>query len=178
MASVSKVQAYLSYWFQLGKPVIFEKDQAECLPTSIFQGTEYSQAFQRCWQKIMQQPAHCFLRGTDESIAKLLSDEWEIVGCSRCPMPLPMPVRGIKLSPCPCADLPTWPNEEVPQPRVAIHNSDHLDDIRQRLSDRDQANRDRLQCTYLHSPNLPLESDKSLETIVKRLQAQRAPDGQ
>lgn len=178
MASVHKVQFYLSYWFQLGKPVVFEKSQTECLPSPVFRGTKYSEAFEQCWQKINHQPSQCFLRGTNESVADLLSDKWDIVSCARCPMPLPMPVRGIKLSPCPCADLPTWPNSEVPQPRSGVCTSTHLDDIRQRLHDLAQQDRDRLQFTYSHSPNLPTGHEDRLRAIAKTLREKPVPDAQ
>ena len=136
MASVQKVQSYLAYWFQLGKPVVFPHSQTQCLPSPIFQGSQLSGAFQHCWQTILQNSADSFLRGTDESIADLLSDEWDIVDCARCVMPLPMLVHGIKSSPCPCGDLDSWPNSEVPQPRAGVCSSQQLDDIRQRLGDR------------------------------------------
>lgn len=133
MASVQKVQSYLAYWFQLGKPVVFEKMQTTCLPHPIFQGGHFSSSFEQCWQTVMQSPANCHLRGTDESIADLLSDAWEIESCARCPMPLPTLVRGIKQSPCPCVDLPSWPSNEVPEPRLGVSTPQHLDTIRQRL---------------------------------------------
>lgn len=163
MASVQKVQSYLAYWFQLGKPLIFEKTQTECLPQPIFQGNQLSEAFEQCWQKVSQHPAKCHLRGTDESIADLLSDEWEIVGCARCPMPFPALVRGIKVSPCPCADLPSWPNDEIPQPRSAVNDTGRLANLRQRLDNRLQEDRDRLQNLYRQSPTFPQ---------VKRVQPQ------
>ncbi len=133
MASLQKVQTYLAYWFQLGKPIILQHRNTRCLPMPLFQGTKFSTAFNSCWQQIMECPEQSFLRGTDESIADLLSDEWEIEGCARCTMPLPMPVRIIKASPCPCADLPSWPNETVPTPRPAVCSHTHLDNLRGRL---------------------------------------------
>ncbi|MGD1944423.1 MAG: hypothetical protein ACFB0G_24260 [Leptolyngbyaceae cyanobacterium] len=136
MASAQKVQSYLAYWFQLGKPVVFQRSQTQCLPSPIFQGSQLSGSFQNCWQRIMQNAADCCLSGTDESIAELLSDAWEITDCSRCVMPLPLLVHGIKSSPCPCADLSSWPNSEVPQPRTGVSSNQQLDDIRQRLGDR------------------------------------------
>jgi len=175
MASVQKVQSYLSYWFQLGKPVVFEKSGDKCLPSPIFQGNRYSRSFEQCWQKIMQNPSQCFLSGTNESIADLMSDDYEIVGCARCPMPLPMPVRGIKLSPCPCADLPSWPNSDIPQPRDGVCSFEQLQNIHQRL-DGAETERDRLQAAYSKSPTLPSSEDERLRAIAKRLQAKQAPD--
>ncbi|MDB9527292.1 hypothetical protein PN498_14930 [Oscillatoria sp. CS-180] len=136
MASVQKVQSYLAYWFQLGKPVVFEKTQATRLPSPVFRGADFSNSFEQCWQAIMQTPDTCYLKGTDESIADLLSDEWDVNSCARCSMPLPEIVRGIKHSPCPCADLPSWPNTDIPEPRAGVDTTQHLDEIRQRLSGR------------------------------------------
>jgi hypothetical protein len=126
----------------------------------------------------MADSAECHLSGTSETIANLLSDEWEIVGCARCPMPLPMPIRGVKLSPCPCADLPLWPNAEIPQPRTGVCTTHHLNHLRQRLDERSQADRDRLQATYLHSPPLPQPSSDQLQAIAKRLQERSVRDAQ
>ncbi|HEY9887986.1 MAG TPA: hypothetical protein V6D02_06255 [Candidatus Obscuribacterales bacterium] len=164
MASVQKVQTYLAYWFQLGKPVVFEKSQTQCLPTPIFEGHRLSLAFEQCWQRILAHAPECFLSGTNESIADLLTDAWEIDGCSRCTMPVPLLVQGIKLSPCPCADLPSWPNDEVPQPREAVCSTHHLTSIRERLNERSQPDRDRLQSAYHHSPNLPGATAKAFGT--------------
>jgi hypothetical protein len=176
MASVQKVQAYLAYWFQLGKPVVFATSEAQCLPEPIFQNNHFSLAFEQCWQKIMQSPDDCYLKGTDESIATLLTDEWEIVGCARCPMPQPMPVRGIKLSPCPCSDMPSWPNDEIPQPRSGVCTSTHLDSIRERLQASNQRNRDRLQSVYHDSPNLPPLSSEWVQSQILRQPEKPFPD--
>jgi len=181
MASVQKVQSYLSYWFQLGKPVLFEHDSSQCLPVPIFQDTEYSPAFQQCWGRIMQHPSECFLRGTDESVADLLSEEWEIVGCARCPMPMPMPVRGIKVAPCPCADLPSWPNSEMPHPRDGVCTHEQLGNLQQRLNARFQHDSDRLQSAYHHSPDLPKAANsetRTLNMITQTLREKSAPDAQ
>ena len=158
MASAQKVQAYLAYWFQLGKPIILQHHDTQCLPAPVFQGSGFSLAFLDCWQQIMENPKQSFLKGTDESIATLLTDEWDIEGCARCTMPLPMPVRGIKVSPCPCADLPSWPNETMPSPRTAVCSHAHLDNLRSRLDqsteDHLSDDRDRLQTAFAHSPTL------------------------
>jgi len=155
MASAQKVKTYLAYWFQLGKPVVFHNSQAEYLPCPIFQGTEFSPAFERCWQRILQRASECYLQGTDETIAALLSDEWDIAACARCPMPRPLPVRQIFTGPCPCSDLPAWPNDEVPSPRMGVSSHDHLDSIRERLVNHDQTDRDRIQSAYFRSPSFP-----------------------
>ena len=162
MASVQKVQSYLSYWFQLGKPVVCGKSQGECLPEPIFHGSQYSMAFEQCWQKIIQSPADFYLRGTDESIADLLSDEWDIVSCARCPMPMPMPVRGIRDSPCPCADLPSWPNDEIPQPRPPVCTANYLNKMRRRLDDRLGQEQEHLHMAYTSGFALAGSSDRTV----------------
>jgi hypothetical protein len=175
MTSPEKVQAYLAYWFQLGKPVIAQSSHRYCLPTPIFQGGHYSFAFQQCWQRILQNPAEYYLSGTDETIAALLSDEWDIVSCARCPMPVPVPVRGIKQSPCPCADLSSWPNDQVPMPRSGIDTSEQLNTIRQRLTTPSEGLRDRLKSLYQGSPNLP-QSPLSPPAASKTPPIAPAPD--
>ena len=157
MASVSQVRTYLAYWFQLGKPVVFNRSQTQCLPYPIFQGTCLSPAFEQCWQKITRNTADCYLQGTDQTIADLLATEWEITECARCSMPVPMPVCIINSSACPCNDLPNWPNDEIPQPRMGVSNESRLEDIRKRLSIA-EATRDRLQFTYELSPGLPSQT--------------------
>lgn len=134
MASVSQVQAYLAYWFQLGKPVVFNNGKSECLPVPIFQGNQFSQNFEQCWQQVMQAPAKCHLQGTDQTVEDLLATEWEVVACARCEMPVPMQVRMVNSSVCPCSDLPSWPNDELPQPRMGVDSQDRLKSMRDRLS--------------------------------------------
>lgn len=161
MASVQEVQSFLAYWFQLGKPLILKHEERECLPTPIFSGDQFSWAFQQCWQSIMEHPEDSFLRGVDESIADLLRDDWEIQGCARCTMPLPLPVRGIKVSPCPCADLSSWPNEDMPKPRQGVCTQSYLKDIQQRLGQRSSAEQERLQTLVgLHSRPFDQHTDE------------------
>ena len=166
MASVSQVQAYLAYWFQLGKPVVFHKSQAQCLPSPVFQGSQFSPAFDQCWQRISQHPADCHLQGTDQTIAELLAGEWDITECARCEMPIPMSVQIVETSTCPCNDLPTWPNDEVPKPRMGVNDNNHLQGIRKRLL-ASSAKRDRLQSTYEHSPNLPQPAIDNSESTTQ-----------
>ncbi|MEM9003418.1 MAG: hypothetical protein AAGE59_07830 [Cyanobacteria bacterium P01_F01_bin.86] len=163
MASVSQVQAYLAYWFQLGKPIIFHKSQTQCLPSPIFQGNQFSEAFQECWQQVAQDTSDCHLQGTDQTIADLLAGEWDITECARCEMPVPMPVRLVDSSACPCNDMPTWPNDEIPQPRMGVDNGHHLQGIRDRLLGA-SGERDRLQSVYEDSPNLPQPVDEQPQT--------------
>lgn len=176
MASAQQVQSFLAYWFQLGKPVVLQHREVQMLPTPVFEDGVLSSAFQDCWQQIMERPEKCFLRGTDESIAELLSEEWDIEACARCTMPLPLPVRGVKSSACPCIDLPSWPNEEVPPPRSAICTNTRLDNIRQRLEGEPADDRDRLQATFTQSPNLYRESRLPVDSELKMPSEQPALD--
>lgn len=154
MASVDQVRTYLAYWFQLGKPVIFHRQQIECLPDPIFQNNQFSIAFEQCWQRIEKDTADCHLRGTDQTVADLLAADWDIIGCARCEMPIPMPINAVSDGPCPCYDLPSWPNDEIPQPRMAVDTHHHLGCLRDRLYNTG-AERDRLQSVYANSPDLP-----------------------
>lgn len=136
MASPSEVKKYLAHWFQLGKGVMSDKDNSLYLPTSIIQGDRYSKEFEQCWQAIMQRdPRTLYLRGTQQSVADLLSPAWEIVGCARCGMPVPLPQTQVPMNPCTCDDLPNWPNEELPRPRLPVNSHDHLEKLRSRLQE-------------------------------------------
>lgn len=119
MADTLDIKRYLAYWFQLGKSVALQKSDRLILPKVVSVGGEYSGEFERCWEEIVAEDlANCFLDGSPVSLAELSSGEWEIVGCARCQMPVPLPIG--KLSPefCPCHDLPTWPNTTLPFPRT------------------------------------------------------------
>lgn len=137
MASQDCIREYLAYWFQLGKAVWVEKSQTRCQPTPIFQGNRYSDQFEACWQLIMAANGEdCYLEGTDETIADLLGPQWEITACARCEMPVPMSTAGRppQSSACPCADLSSWPNNDIPKPRSAVDTDSRLGSIRDRLN--------------------------------------------
>lgn len=102
MASAQEVRQYLAYWFQLGKRVVIRNGQESLLPQPVFQGDRYSQAFENCWQ-ILTSPesGDCYLDGTQETIAELLTSEWVINPCARCTMPIPVRDRAMfPASPC------------------------------------------------------------------------------
>lgn len=127
MASQADVKKYLAYWFQLGKKVIAERSQETYAPDPVIEGDHYSSAFEQCWQDIVNKDGKgYYLEGTDETIAELLSSEWLVTQCARCDMPVPIPERQTTLNLCPCNDLPSWPNEELPQPRSPINSNNHL----------------------------------------------------
>lgn len=145
MASEHQVRQYLAYWFQLGKKVVIGNGQEILLPKPVFNGERYSSEFEECWQKITApESGDCNLEGTDQTIAELLTSAWELVMCSRCTMPVPLPTQGMPPEACPCFDLPNWPNNEVPKPREAVNTQKQLNSIRGRLiRANSQANEDK-----------------------------------
>ncbi len=135
MASTQQVKNYLAYWFLLGKKVILPRQQDAVCPSLVFEGETYSPEFERFWQKVSS-PAHqeAYLEGTSQTIAQLLSSQWEIVDCAKCQMPIPMVTMGIQSSDCPCCDLDTWPNSELPKPRFPVNSQNQINRIRERLN--------------------------------------------
>ncbi|MGF1517164.1 MAG: hypothetical protein ACFCVB_05080 [Nodosilinea sp.] len=135
MASQAQVREYLAHWFQLGKPVVLAEHRGGCLPSPIFQNGRYSRSFEDCWHQIMVTSGQdCYLQGTTQSIAAMLSPAWDLVACSRCDMPIAMPTAGTMTDLCPCNDLMSWPNTEVPRPRPAVDDQRHLAELQQRLN--------------------------------------------
>lgn len=134
MASQDQVKQYLAYWFQLGKKVLIKNGQEALLPQPVIQGNRYSTEFEECWQQLVSPTSKdCYLEGTQQTIAELLSPAWEINPCARCEMPVPVPNLGMPALTCPCIDLPTWPDTEMPQPRSPINTQSQLIQIRDRL---------------------------------------------
>ena len=134
MASNSDVKKYIAHWFQLGKSVMDEANDSVYLPKSIIQGDRYSDEFENCWQTLMQaNHQKLYLRGTEQSLADLLSPAWEITSCFRCDMPIPIHDRQLPSTPCTCDDLSNWPNEELPRPRSPVNSQAHLERLRSRL---------------------------------------------
>jgi hypothetical protein len=134
MASSQQVRQYLAYWFQLGKGVVLGQGRETILPRSVLAGSAYSSEFEACWQKLlMPEAGDCYLEGTQQTIAELLTPAWEIDPCARCAMPVPLKTVGLTELDCPCGDLPTWPNTEIPQPRSPLSSQDQLAKIRDRL---------------------------------------------
>lgn len=134
MATIQEVKQYLAYWFQLGKKVMTGNGKSCFLPKSIIEGDRYSQEFETAWQQIISPDSgDCYLEGTQETIAQLLTPTWEISNCARCTMPIPMRNLGMPPELCPCSDLSTWPNSELPPPREPINSQEQLISIRDRL---------------------------------------------
>ena len=135
MASPEEVKAYLAHWFQLGKKVKSDSGHLSYQPAKVIQGEHFSPEFEDCWAAIMVAEGKAlYLEGTDQTIAELLSSEWEVMSCSRCDMPVPIPQKEIKSRSCPCNDLPDWPNEEIPRPRLPVNRLHHLEKMTARLA--------------------------------------------
>lgn len=134
MASEEHVKRYLGYWFQLGKKVLIRNGQAAVLPEPLIVGDHYSQEFESLWQQLLSPDSgDCYLEGTEQTIAELLTPKWSVTACARCEMPVPLEDMGMPPELCPCNDLPTWPNPELPAPRSPISTQDRLRNIRDRL---------------------------------------------
>jgi hypothetical protein len=134
MASQEQVKQYLSYWLQLGKRLILSNGQS-VLPQPVIAGNHYSPEFEAYWQQVLAvEGKNCYLEGTLQTIHELLSGQWEVEGCARCGMPVPMVSIGVQPAGCPCFDLPTWPNTDLPQPRSPIDSRSQLERLRARLS--------------------------------------------
>jgi hypothetical protein len=113
---------------------VIDNGQTALLPEPVIQGDRYSQEFEDCWQLVRApESGDCHLEGTHQTIAELLSPAWDVMGCARCSMPVPMLTVGTPDLECPCIDLPTWPNLEVPMPRAPISSQSRLIEIRDRL---------------------------------------------
>ncbi len=135
MASQYQVKQYLAHWFQLGKKVVLHNGQATRLPQPVIQMEQYSPEFEACWQEILTgQLGDCYLEGTEQTITELLSSAWEIDYCARCQMPIPMHTRGMPPNCCPCFSLKSWPNLEVPLPRLPIDTQHYLLNLCDRLT--------------------------------------------
>lgn len=134
MASENELRKYIAYWFQLGKKVLIRNGSEALLPKSVIAGDRYSREFEECWQKIISPDSgDCYLQGTNETIAQLLTPAWEISPCARCAMPVVFQQNGMQPEFCPCNDLPNWPDTEMPQPRSPVSSQSQLSGIRDRL---------------------------------------------
>ena len=132
MATAQQVRNYLAYWFQLGKRVEMPLG-ASLLPRPVVADDRFSPEFEACWQQVSAAPV-AYLAGTDQTIAELLTPAWEIDPCARCAMLVPVKALGLPPENCPCFDLPTWPNTEMPAPRLPVDSAALLRRIRDRLT--------------------------------------------
>jgi hypothetical protein len=135
MANKQDVKRYLGYWFQLGKKVIILNGADNLKPQKVIDGDRYSEEFEACWQKILSPSSgECYLEGTEETISQLLTPDWDIMGCARCFMPIPVKNAGFSSEICPCHNMPNWPNMELPPPRSPIDTKEKIMEIRNRLA--------------------------------------------
>lgn len=134
MASYNEVKSYLAHWFQLGKQVISNDGRRAYHLDKVIQGDRFSPEFEACWAEIMKTDGRAYyLQGTAQTISQLLLPAWDIVSCARCEMPIPMPQVELMQHDCPCNDLPNWPNQEVPRPRLPVNSQQHLSEMNARL---------------------------------------------
>ncbi len=134
MASPTEVKTYLAHWFQLGKAVKSDHDKTRYQPSKVIQGDRFSAEFETCWDSIIAAKGEAlYLEGTDQTIAELLSPQWDVVNCSRCEMPVPIAPIRVEAHLCPCNDLDSWPNEEIPRPRLPVNNLEQLGQVVERL---------------------------------------------
>lgn len=134
MATSLQIKEYLACWLQLGKSLTNCKGLPAIRLTQVLEGNHYSPQFERSWQTILAAGLDQWcLDGTNQTLAELAQTQWEIVDCSRCAMPVPILSVGVNDSPCPCFDLPQWPNTDLPTPRRLFTEQRGLDEIRQRL---------------------------------------------
>lgn len=132
MASHQEVKQYLAHWFQLGRKVVLPSGKTVS-PSRVFAQDHYSREFEQCWQQLTHQP-QAYLEDTQQTIQELLSNSWQINDCARCGMPVPMIDSGISSLDCPCSELDTWPNQDLPTPRTPINSDDYLRGILTRLN--------------------------------------------
>ena len=142
MASTDQVRQYLAYWMQLGKPVVIADNRSsngtsKILPQPVIQGDRFSPAFEDCWRQVMAANLNrSYLEGTEQSLGELLTPDWELSACARCTMPVPVKTQGVPSLTCPCTDLSSWPNTELPMPRSPVSSDTRLNQIRDRLQSR------------------------------------------
>ncbi|TAD78192.1 MAG: hypothetical protein EA001_08200 [Oscillatoriales cyanobacterium] len=133
MVSEDRVKQYIALWMQLGKPVVCDRDNQHLGTFSVIRGQSYSPDFEQLWQTICQAPHHYHLAATPCSIGDLLEGHWDLLPCARCTLLQPVNESVIEAGPCPCQDLASWPDDNLPLPRQPINNQDYLYKIQLRL---------------------------------------------
>jgi hypothetical protein len=134
MATQEQVKQYLAHWFLLGKQVMVRNGQTSLRPRLVLQGDRFSADFEACWQRVLDPASgECYLEGTGQTIQDLLSPAWEIEPCARCGIPVPIIQLGLPPNGCPCADLPFWPDNQTPPPRLPVDSNRRLSEICDRL---------------------------------------------
>jgi hypothetical protein len=136
MASTAELRDYFAYWLQLDKGLVLDGVQVE--PIAVIQqdtlrGDRLSSAFEDLWARALRSPQKTYLDGTSVSLAELLTGEWEMVLCARCPMPIPLKVGGGTEGACPCHEMTDWPNSETIVPHLPVSTPDRLSKLCDRL---------------------------------------------
>lgn len=168
MASEQQVKRYLAYWFQLGKRVFIRNGQTALFPKQVIVGDRYSQEFEQMWQQILlPESGDCYLEGTPQTIAELLTSKWDIEPCSRCEMPVPLINVGMPPDSCTCSDLPTWPNTDLPAPREPVNSQDRLSSIRDRLHQADNQLGSQDQASASENRDLPPPDCLNRQTYLR-----------
>lgn len=134
MASSEQLRQYLARWFQLGKQVVVEPSGSLHRPESVTSAGQYSPAFEACWTALLEAGLqHCYLENTNQSLAALACNDWEITNCSRCSMPVAQSIGGISAVDCPCSDQDNWPNLDLPTPQAPQNWTQHIQALAERL---------------------------------------------
>ena len=135
MASPAKVRAYLASWFQLNRSVVIPSTAERLCPKPVIAHGGYSLAFEDCWRTLENlQWKDCYLEGTQQTLPELLSDHWDVISCARCTLLIPMPLSLNKGLECPCQDLHSWPNNQIPLPHLPVDDQRVLGSICNRVT--------------------------------------------
>lgn len=138
MAYLKQLQQYLALWFQVGQKVVLANGETYCPQPVLVQG-QYSPEFQQCWHQLQKIGfENCYLDGTVVSLAELLTPAWEMTECARCLMPVALPIGKVASFACPCSELPTWPNFDLPMPRTPEAANKPLQRICDRITEGDR----------------------------------------
>jgi len=134
MANSQFVKDYIAQWLQLGKQVMVGSAAVAPVPVRLADG--YTPEFEHLWRWLASAAIapQAYLAGTDQTIAQLLSDRWEIVPCARCYTLIPTPLFAIgSCPPCPCHDLPHLPNLDLVIPHPPVSAQVQLAEVADRL---------------------------------------------
>ncbi len=134
MATSQDIKGFIAQWLQLGKGVEKIDGTVFYKPAKVLDCHGYSREFEDWWQEFELNPQKWALSGSTQPLSALYSPKWEIVGCARCDMPIPMQVAGVNDRDCPCHDLMCWPNLELPHPHIPADAENRLSQIHKRLN--------------------------------------------
>ncbi len=134
MALEIDVKKYVACWMQLGTKVWLRNGQPAQV-AQVIQGGRYTPEFETLWSNVREQTTgDAYLSGTEITLQELMSNNWDIVQCARCTMPVAMQIAGVQSLGCPCQELVNWPNTDLPCPRPPVNDFDKLKGIQSRLA--------------------------------------------